>query len=529
MIKAEELRNKLYEYFKDKDILNACFKDLKDNIEPNEVNIKRRQVLAKDILKTKKHNNGEELTPAEIEDYKKLSRKQGAKDALKTAYKTFNKLENKLFSVLNTKQYDTYIKHLVFNAPLKDGEEYLSEVTESSFSLWIDAIYNYVFRYCFYDNSGVKDKRFNGSMSAIIYNGAFETITNRSFNEYLKSIGQPNPILSYVNEIGEDEEEFIKVVQLYSEIKERINTLVLTHTDDEQEHQEKTQAEEEITTNFIAPRLLYYADSYTIADTEILNILTTQQFNADMTVFNKSERKLNSLRHQDREILDYIVLTLYPNDIRVFSDYQIATGLYKKETSETVSDSMLKEINASIERIRNIRLDEGFISKEKINDLNTKVEINGNLIVLNRVKVKHRSKATYYQIMTRPFYYDYALNTGKKIEHYPKELISRDIEDVKIEHNIKNDTLKMMLTRRVLSLEFYNKTIINVLEIYDTLGVTDPRKYTDARNRAEAILKDLQQKDYNFKYTFKKKQRTVTQLVIEKYTDRPLKIEKSFS
>ena len=59
MIKAEELRNKLYEYFKDKDILNACFKDLKDNIEPNEVNIKR--------INGKRHKKLQNLSRKELD------------------------------------------------------------------------------------------------------------------------------------------------------------------------------------------------------------------------------------------------------------------------------------------------------------------------------------------------------------------------------------------------------------------------------------------------------------------------------
>lgn len=524
MINKEELRQKLYEYFKDQEILKYCFKDIKRDVQPTEENINRRQALAKAMLKENKKANGKELTTAEIEDYTKLKTKKSAKKVLTEVYENINTLETKLYNVIDTDIYDRFLKHIVFNDPLEDTAEQLRQAVQGGFCTTMYAVFRHVFRRCFYDNSGIADEQFKGSMNAIIYVGAFETFNDPAFEEYLKKVNRKHPVLYRLNEIGESEEEFLEITKLYSEINGRVEKLA--DEEEEQEQQAEQQpSEEETSASFsIAPRVLYYADNFTIADTDILNILTTQQFNADVTVFNKSEKKLNSLRHQDREILDYIVLTLYPNDITVFSDYQIATGLYKEKTSETVSDSMLKEINASIERIRNIRLDEGFISKEKINDLNAKVEINGNLIVLNRVKIKHKSKATYYQIMTRPFYYDYALNTGKKVEHYPKQVITRDIEDVRIEHNIKNDTLKMMLTRRVLSLEFYSKTIVNVLEIYDTLGVTDPRKYTDARNKTKAMLEDLQT-DYNFKFKFRKKpnQRTVTQLIIEKYTDRPLK------
>ena len=279
--------------------------------------------------------------------------------------------------------------------------------------------------------------------------------------------------------------------------------------------------------NIIPAKILNYPDNFTIADTEILNILTTAKYDVDLSVFKKSDETLNSLSHQDREILDYIVLTLYPNDQTVFSDYQIATGLYKEQAGETVSDSMLKAINDSIDRIRNVSIDEGFISAEKIGDIKAEVKINDHLITLRQINVKHENKTTWYRIIGDPFYYDYAVKTGK-INHYEKRLISHNAEDKHIQRNIKNDTLKMMLTRRVISLNYYKQTIINMLEIYDILGISDARKYTDARKKAKIMLDDLQE-SYNFKYSFKKKGRTTTRLIIERYTDRPLEIKKKYS
>lgn len=522
MIKAEDLRELLYEYFKRREVLEYCFNDIKSDIKPSEENIKRRQAHAKMMLESGKAH-GKELTPAEIEDYKRLKDKRSAKKILTETYENIGTFETKLYDILETEDYDSYLKHIVFNEPLEDVAERLRQTVQGDFSSVMYALYRHVFRYCFYENSGITDERFRGSMNAIIYVGALETFNDEEFNSYLDERGKKHPVLMRLNEIGESEEEFLRIASLYNDINSRVEKLADDEEEQDQQAEQPATEEQSIGLN-IAPRVIYYAENLTIANTEILNILTTQKFNADLTVFNKSEDTLNRLKHQDREILDYIVLTLYPNDITVFSDYQIATGLYKEQTSETVSDTMLKEINASIERLRDIKIDEGFISKEKINDLNAKVEINGNLIVLNRVKVKHETKATYWQIMTRPFYYDYAIRTGK-VNTYPKQIITRGIEDVHIEHNIKNDTLKMMLTRRVISLEYYKRTIVNVLEIYDVLGVTDPRKYTDARNKAKEMLEDLQ-KDYNFKYTFKKKQRTVTQLIIDRYADRPLEKKK---
>ena len=292
----------------------------------------------------------------------------------------------------------------------------------------------------------------------------------------------------------------------------------------------KEKTEEEINKELqgvIPTKILAYPDIFTIANTEMLDVLTTAKYNVDLSVFKKSDETLKSLSHQDREILDYIVLTLYPNNITVFSDYQIATGLYKEQTSETISDAMLKEINDSIDRIRNVRIDEGFISAEKINDIKAEVKINDHLITLRRIDVKHENKTTWYRIIGDPFYYDYAVKT-QKINHYKKQIVTRNKEDLQIENNIKNETLKMMLARRVISLNYYKQTIISMAEIYDILGLKDSRDYTKARNKTKAMLEDLQ-KDYNFKYSFKKKGRTTTRLIIERYTDRPLEIAKSYS
>lgn len=310
----------------------------------------------------------------------------------------------------------------------------------------------------------------------------------------------------------------------------RNNAYILLDVDVKEKTEEEEEINEEINKELqgvIPTKILAYPDIFTIADTEMLDVLTTAKYDVDLSVFKKSDETLNSLSHQDREILDYIVLTLYPNNITVFSDYQIATGLYKEQTSETVSDAMLKEINDSINRIRNVRIDEGFISAEKINDIKAEVKINDHLITLRQIDVKHENKTTWYRIIGDPFYYDYAVKT-QKINHYKKQLITRNKEDLQIENNIKNETLKMMLARRVISLNYYKQTIISMTEIYDVLGIKDARKYTDARNKTKAMLEDLQ-KDYNFKYSFKKKGRTTIRLIIERYTDRPLEITKSYS
>lgn len=297
---------------------------------------------------------------------------------------------------------------------------------------------------------------------------------------------------------------------------------------DELDEQIETETDLKLISNK-ATRIIAYSENFNIVETEIANALTSQSFSADLKVFSKSEEKINKLKHQDREILDYIVLTLYPNNINPFSDYQIATGLYKKKTRETISDTMLKEINESINRLRDIRIDEGFISEEKIKDVNTKVKINDHLINLRQLEYESDKKTTYYLIIGAPFYYDYAVNTGK-IRQYSKELITRDIEDKKMEHNIKNDTLKMFLARRVKSLEWLKKQDINMKEIYDILGINDNRKYTEVRKKVKAILDDFkddsQETYYNFKYSFKKKNRTITALLIERVTDKPLEITK---
>lgn len=524
MIKKEDLRQKLYEYFQDIKEVQTAYKMVMYEAEPTEENINRNTTSAKEKLKCYKDGRLE-LTEEDVKFYNRFRTKQGARKQIKEIYSALTDYEPVLYVFFGTETYQINTRAFLFGEPLtRETIEETDKDNEIFYTFW-PQIFRYVYRSCFYHECGIDNEQFKGMMNAVIYTGAFLTFNSEEMQAYYKERNMENPILSRVEEIGEDVEQFKSLFALYEEINDRVEKLwderikILEERLGLEEDPGAENQEEKLKEEYkIVPSRLFYGDSFTIAETEIINVLTTRKFNPNYEIFRNSEDTINSLRHQDQEILNYIVLTLYANGIRTFTDRNIAVGMYKEKATETVSEVMLKEINDSIERIRAVKINEGFISAEKIGDIHAAVTVDDFLVSLRRLRYDHKEKANVYTFVGEPFFYDYAVKTGK-INSYEKQIITRDIKG--IQHNAKNDTLKQHLTRRVISLKYYKEVGVDVMEIYDILGISNNRDYTAARSRAEEMLKDLQ-KNYNFKYRFIKKGRTTTKLHIERYNDRPL-------
>lgn len=240
---------------------------------------------------------------------------------------------------------------------------------------------------------------------------------------------------------------------------------------------------------------LDYSDKVAIADNELINILTTKKFNVDLSTIKTSEEILNNLDELDKMILNYIVFEIWGKGEQRFTDRNIAVYLTKDNASATIHETMLKEINESLERLQNTKISEGFISENLSNSSNLKIKRKSALLWLDIVEVDYKRKTTIYRIVDKPFYYDYALDTGK-VDAYDREIITRNRKG--IEHNLKNTALINYIVERINSLKYLNESFIDLKRVYEILKITDNRKYTDAKNKVYAILEDLK-KNYNFR------------------------------
>lgn len=277
-------------------------------------------------------------------------------------------------------------------------------------------------------------------------------------------------------------------------------------------------------TKKIVPFRLPYTEYLTVAETEMLNVITSKKFILDHDATKYSEEVINNLEKQDQEILDYITLVLYRNNYYYFTDRHIAVALYKKTPTATVSDAMLEEINASLTRIQNINLPVGYISEE-INKKGkqAKIKRDSKLIWLDVINYDYETKSTVYRIVDRPPYYDYAVQTGR-LSEYKRELITRDIKG--IQQNTKNTTLRQRLIRNIQALKQFKSVTMPIQEVYNILAITDKRKYTEARKKAKAMLDDLKN-NYNFGYEFTKRNGVIAGINLTRYTDRAIEKKKS--
>lgn len=345
-------------------------------------------------------------------------------------------------------------------------------------------------------------------------------LTGDNLTEDLKKLRE-----DYLNEIEEDN---LKYVAILCDIRMNIRELIAQA--ELKENNRKMlilyDVDGSINNKKAVPFKLPYTEYLTVAETEMLNIITTKKFMLDYNAVKYSEEVIHNLEQQDHEILDYITLTLYRNGYYYFTDRHIATAYYKKTPTATVSEAQLKEINDSLARIQNINLPVGYISEE-INKKGKKAKIkrDSKLIWLDVVNYDYETKSTVYRIVDRPPYYDYAQQTGR-LNKYKREIITRDIKG--IQHDTKNTTLKQRLIRNILSLNSFNDVTMPIYEVYNILAITDNRKYSEARKKAKSMLEDLKQ-NYNFEYEFKRKSGTVTGIKFTKYTDRPLEKQKNFS
>lgn len=240
---------------------------------------------------------------------------------------------------------------------------------------------------------------------------------------------------------------------------------------------------------------LDYSDKVAIADNELINILTTKNFNVDIATINTSEEILNNLEELDKMILNYVVFEVYGKGYPTFTDRNVAIYLTKESSSATIHDTMLKEINESLERLQNTKISEGFISEKLSDKRNLKIKRKSALLWLDIIEIDYKSKTTIYKIVDKPFYYDYAIHTGK-ISEYDREILTRKRKG--IDHNLKNTALLNYIVERIDALNYLTESFIDLRRVYDILKITDNRKYTDAKNKVYASLDDLK-KNYNFK------------------------------
>ena len=279
--------------------------------------------------------------------------------------------------------------------------------------------------------------------------------------------------------------------------------------------------------NGIIPRM-YYDDVMQISHSKYITTLVENGFKFNESVFNESEETLNSLKSEDNEILDLLILNWYAHGVRRFTDRQIAIALnHGGNTNEDVSKDELQRINESIERLRKTEIKQGVESVEDIGDKKLTYTQRPFLISVLPQDIKHEGSTTVYDFTGVQGFEEYALIT-KRTSKYSNALITADIKG--IQHDFKNDNLKRLLVRRIKGLEYSKHTAIDMREVYEVLEITDPRKYTYVKKKVKTMLEELRNEDndiyYNFSYEFKKRNKT-TIITFTASTSNQLEVNKS--
>lgn len=267
-----------------------------------------------------------------------------------------------------------------------------------------------------------------------------------------------------------------------------------------------------------------YNSFATLTDTPLINELarTTQEvkdiyllnelnFEIENKTINKNEEELkNTLTELDRFVLDTIAVDMFLNQhITTFSDRQIAIQYTKEKGGDKTSPTLIKNINDSILKLQNKRINLDYASVEKYKKNNVYVSMDNPLLWLESMEITSDTTSRYYRIIGTPFYCTYLKETNSKLFSYERKLLTDEIKG--IEKNTENQNLKHYLIRRILSLKNFNnlqRIYISTNDIYEVQGVNSVKYTTDnklkkarlkARERSEKILNLLQEEyDFNF-------------------------------
>ena len=493
MIEKEELRKVLNAQLQDAATIKAGFSMLRAEWEPSDENARKRADFNRQLLRSVNDFN---FTAEDLEQIREESTEEGARDGLAFIYDSIERTEQ--FIKEDPAEYKKTVDYMT------DGAELQKDTAKKIISfpffgiLW--QFYTIAFNAAVKDKAGIDNEKIKASIFADSYISGATLETDEN-----------SPTVKAIINAGEDLNAYKDMAQLYNEIRARIlngqdiiNRLALGDKKGE-----------------LIPRRAKN-DIMAISHSGYIDSLVLDGFKMNNSVYAASEQTLNSLKSEDRDILDLLTLTLYRGGIRRFTDRQIAIALYHGgNSSADVKPEELRKINESIERLRKTDIKQGIESIENIDSSKLKITETTTLINVIIRDIEHMGKTTVYDFTGVQGYFEYAEAT-KKQSRYSNSLISEDIKG--IQHDYKNDGLRRLIVRRIAGLEFAKFTAIDMGEIYEVLEIKDPKNYPYARSKTKTIADELRGKYYNFHYEFKKQGRTTTKIIFKRDNQNPLEI-----
>lgn len=224
----------------------------------------------------------------------------------------------------------------------------------------------------------------------------------------------------------------------------------------------------------------------------------------------EGDKKLQQLTVIDNLVLNTIVLDFYyKQEKTTFTDKEVATWINQENAKTTVPKVTREQVNESILKLQNIRVDLKYRSLQEINNEALNLKIGNPLLwIRERLEVEGSNGIKKYEIITEPFYFTYLKVTNTTLIEFKRELLTNNYKGV--DKSLDNQAVRYYLIKRLEPKNRLNsdEIFININDIYEIQGAT-PANYTTAaklrkakeraRKRAETILNEFK-KEYKFTY-----------------------------
>lgn len=219
----------------------------------------------------------------------------------------------------------------------------------------------------------------------------------------------------------------------------------------------------------------------------------------------ESKKIIKGLNTETKRVID-IIIELYRNNIKSFTDMEIAKIKYGKDIK--ITKDKLNAINKAIHEARSTFIEIKGQTKNKDEFYNSK---NPFINLMHLGKRDKNSNTQYYQIEGVPFYYTYIVRTGGDFIPYNLEVLTRKIKGMDKREHTQN--LRIYLQEKISNMKLGEEMpFISLEEIYNIdfgNGIADTRKRKyDKSWDVERILEDLQ-KEYKFKSHAKRKGKSI--------------------
>lgn len=515
MLDIKEFKERYYKAFFDEKIVNSAF-DMFIEVQQQRIdNIDTE--LPKALKKYKeyeKKKQNKDYSKEKVKDFKDYATKEGFLKTNKEIIQILNIFKER--ALKSIKEDDTTYKNAVNYFTKGDKIENITELEEIKW--FVDCSFlSSVFLVCF-ELIVAEDDNTNKVPKLIKEYESKKHNIDRYFDSF---IDNGKHIKDFANNYGLEFSQFyldiityiINILESIVILQNKINDFVKGKIQSSKKDIDKKPLNS-----------IEYNSFATLTDTPLINELarTTQEvkdiyllnelnFKIKNKTITKNEEELkNNLTELDRFVLDTIAVDLFLNQhITTFSDRQIAIQYTKEKGGDKTSQTLIKNINDSILKLQNKRIDLDYASVEKYKKNNVYVSMNNPLLWLESMEVTTDTTSHYYRIIGTPFYCTYLKETNSKLFSYERKLLTEEIKG--IEKNTENQNLKHYLIRRILSLKNFNnlqRIYISTSDIYEVQGVNSVKYTTEnklkkarlkARERTEKIL-NLLQEDYDFNF-----------------------------